>query len=241
MSQPYTKRTIMKHQIYSETLDSKRDYWVYLPPGYSELVSYPVIYCQDGLEFLNYGRIATQMNYLILEEDLQPAIIVGVHVDLPNRNEEYAPNGSRYKQYAHFFTEQLLPEVERQYPIRRTPKERIIAGDSLGATVSLQLALDRSDLFGKVLSLSGAYRNPSKEQIVLHADLSHLQIYMLIGKQETEVQTKWGTENFLQLNRETLPLLETRGAEVAYYEQDGTHVWGFWQQYIPQALHYLLS
>lgn len=46
------------------------------PPGYNEVLSYPVVYCQDGEEFFNFGRIATLAGQLIVEEDVEPFIIV---------------------------------------------------------------------------------------------------------------------------------------------------------------------
>ncbi|WP_205628760.1 alpha/beta hydrolase-fold protein, partial [Acinetobacter baumannii] len=55
--------------------------------------------------------------------------------------------------YKSFFLEELLPAVEKEFAI----DERILVGDSLGATVSLDLAMDRPDLFAKVISLSGAF------------------------------------------------------------------------------------
>ena len=74
----YLKRTIVKEEIESRYLGEKRTLRIYLPPGYNELLSYPVVYCQDGEEFFNFGRIATTANQIILDEGAEPFIIVGV-------------------------------------------------------------------------------------------------------------------------------------------------------------------
>ncbi|GIP37548.1 hypothetical protein J31TS4_08280 [Paenibacillus sp. J31TS4] len=227
-------RTILKKQVESSILGTVRDYWVYLPPGYNELLSYPVVYCQDGVEFLNYGRIATTANQLVLEEDAVPPIIVGVAVDMPNRSEQYDPTGSQFDAYCRFWTQELLPAVEREFPVRA--EERVLAGDSLGGTVSLHLALDHPDLFRRVISLSGAFLDATQQKLSGENDLSWLDIYMVIGLQEEEVKTSRGTYDFLSANRIVRKLLEERGAKVEYLEAEGKHLWGFWQKLLPAAL-----
>lgn len=128
----FLKRTIVKHTLWSDSLGEDRKLRVYLPPGYNELLSYPVVYCQDGEEFFNFGRIATIAGRLILEEGAEPFIIVGVEVNVAVRTQEYAPFGTRFDQYLTCFAEEIIPYIEQNYPARRTPSERIIAGDSLG-------------------------------------------------------------------------------------------------------------
>jgi enterochelin esterase-like enzyme len=237
----YNKRTIIKSKINSQILGKERSLWVYLPPGYSELMTYPVIYCQDGLEFLNFGRIATHTNYLVLEEDLRPPIIVGIEVDLPERTAEYSPVGSRYPLYRRFFTEEVLPVIERDYPVEKDIHGRILAGDSLGATVSLHLALDEPELFSAIISLSGAFLAPTLARLEAEDSLSSLAMYMLIGLEETAVKTDMGEFDFLAANRRAKELLVSKNAQVAYKEASGRHIWGFWQNELPDALRHFLS
>ena len=60
----FYKRTIVKDEVTSVLLGENRSLRIYLPPGYNELLSYPVIYCQDGEQFFNFGRIATTLTRL---------------------------------------------------------------------------------------------------------------------------------------------------------------------------------
>ncbi|WP_409346530.1 alpha/beta hydrolase [Paenibacillus sp. MBLB4367] len=234
-------RTIVKESLSSSSLGKERPLTIYLPPGYNELLSYPVIYCQDGLEFFNFGRIATQTNYLIMEENLEPPIIVGVEVDKELRSEEYDPTGSRFEAYCTFFAEELLAHVENRYPVRQTPDERLVAGDSLGGTVSLHLALNYPQLFRKVIAFSGAFYEATQRRIEEAGDLSELDIYMIVGLQETAVEVSRGFYDFLQANRSAARLLTERGAHVHYEEKDGKHLWGFWQNELPSALRLFLG
>ncbi|MDP5274689.1 alpha/beta hydrolase [Chengkuizengella axinellae] len=237
----YYKRTIMKEQMNSKILNDTRNLRVYLPPGYNELSSYPVIYCQDGEQFFNFGRVATHATRLILDEDLEPVIIVGIDVKLANRTAEYAPDGDRFQLYKQFFIDELLPFVEEKYPVRKDVDNRIVAGDSLGGTVSLHLALDHPELFRKVISLSGAFLDRTQARVELEDDLSWLDLYMLIGLQEDKVKTDRGTYDFLEANRVTKEILLEKKTKLEYVEKDGEHLWGFWQNELDEILAYFLK
>jgi len=234
---PLFKRTIHKHEIPSRYLpEGTRTIRVYLPPGYQPWMSYPVVYCQDGEEFFNFGRIATHAQRLILEEDWEPFIVVGVDVNVKVRTSEYAPDGERYPLYTRFFAEELIPWVESRYPVRDVPEHRLLAGDSLGGAVSVSLALAYPELFSRIVSLSGAFYEPYMEQIGRTASMERMTIWMIVGLQETEFATDRGTYDFVKLNREAAKAFEAKGAKVTYAEKDGEHKWGFWQRELPEAL-----
>ncbi|MCD9020977.1 alpha/beta hydrolase [Cohnella silvisoli] len=231
------KRTIHKHEVPSEYLpEGNRTIRVYLPPGFQDWISYPVVYCQDGEDFFNFGRIATHAQRLIIEEGWDPFIIVGVDVDKKIRTSEYAPDGERYAIYTRFFTEELIPWVESHYPVRNVPEQRILIGDSLGGAVSLSLAIAYPNLFNRVISLSGAFYDAYFAQIELAPTLEQIRIWMLIGLQENEFTTDRGTFDFVELNRRAFQLLKDKGAKSHYVEKDGEHKWGFWQNELPEAL-----
>ncbi|SDX77880.1 esterase family protein [Paenibacillus sp. CF384] len=237
----YLKRTIVKDVITSQLLpEGSRDLRVYLPPGYNELLSYPVVYCQDGEQFFNFGRIATIANQLILDEGIEPFIIVGVDVDIKLRTAEYAPNGDRHHNYVSFIGEELIPYIESKYAARRDAGARILAGDSLGGSVSLHIALTYPELFHQVISLSGAFYPASREIARKASDLSKLELFMIVGLQETAFKSDSGVFDFVAINREMKAILEAQGATTHYSEHDGDHVWGFWQQHIPDALRTFL-
>lgn len=239
---PYLKRTILKETVESRRLpEGSRNLRVFLPPGYNELLSYPVVYCQDGEDFFNFGRIATTATRLILDEGLEPFLIVGVDVDKSVRTEEYSPDGARYADYIAFFAEELVPFIEERFSVRQEPQYRILAGDSLGGTASLHLALSYPGLFNRVISMSGAFYPASQQILAQSSDLSGLHMYMIVGLQENAFETDRGVFDFVQLNRDTAAILKQKGASVFYEEKDGKHQWGFWQQEMPQALLHFIE
>ncbi|MVO99603.1 alpha/beta hydrolase [Paenibacillus lutrae] len=235
------KRTIVKEEIASIHLNSTRPIRVFLPPGYNEVLSYPVIYCQDGEEFFNFGRIATSMTAGILDHGWEPVIIVGVDVNVKIRTSEYSPDGENHAAYIRFFAEEMLPYIESRYAVRADKAERVLAGDSLGGTVSLHLALAYPHLFTKVISLSGAFLEPTREELAAHSDLSWLELYMLIGLDEEEVKTERGVYNFVEANRLTKTILEQKNTRLYYEEKPGKHIWGFWQKELPNTLEYFFG
>ncbi|HEX7055993.1 MAG TPA: alpha/beta hydrolase-fold protein [Bacilli bacterium] len=230
------KRKMAKEQINSALLGEVRECKIFLPPGYDEKSRYPVIYCQDGDDFFSMGRIATHATRLILEERIEPVIIVGISVDKKVRTAEYSPYGARFVAYTRFFAEELVPYIESRYAVDAVANRRILAGDSLGGTVSLHIALDAPHLFRRIISLSGAFLPKTQGKIAAFHDLSHLHMYMLIGADETAVKTETGVYDFLGYNRLTHKLLVERGAEVAYREKAGGHTWGLWQSELPEGL-----
>lgn len=234
----YYKRTIMKEELVSSFLEESRGMKIFLPPGYDERISYPTLYCQDGDDFYAMGRVATHATRLILDEGMPPMIIVGVEVDKSNRTAEYAPEGERFHAYCEFFSKELVPYIDQHYPTRRDVDERVLAGDSLGGTVSLHLAMDHPELFRKVISLSGAFLPSTQTRLMQEKDLSRLELYMIIGEDEMTVKTERGTFDFLSYHRVACTLLQEKKAVLSSAEKPGTHTWGLWQNELPAALQH---
>ncbi|WCN38690.1 alpha/beta hydrolase [Aneurinibacillus uraniidurans] len=237
MEENLRKRTILRREITSNYLGEIRSYKLYLPPGYNADQAYPIVYAQDGEQFLNFGRGATVAQEMILNGELYPFIIAAVTVSRENRTSEYGTNRSRNHLYKSFFIEELMPAVEQEVSV----SQRVLAGDSLGGTVSLDLALEHPELFSHVLSLSGAFYPEVMKGVLRKPELRSLMIYMLIGLEETAVPVWDGTADFLALNREMKALLEERGASVTYVERSGGHDWGFWQRELPDALTFFFG
>lgn len=236
MNPRYLKRTIVKKEIQSSYLEEVKEIQVYLPPHYDETVTYPVLYLQDGDDYFNLGRIATQANQLIAEGDIRPVIMVAIPVDKSKRTAEYSPVGERNRLYLQFFTEELLPLIENEFPVDRTTGGRVVGGSSLGGTVSLHLALEYPEDFRKVLSQSGAFLEATIDRIRQTASLDDLVVYQSIGKAETAVPTHMGKLDLLARNREVYRHLQDKHAKVHYAEKEGDHTWGLWQKDIPDAL-----
>ncbi|OYD07384.1 alpha/beta hydrolase [Paludifilum halophilum] len=237
MDKKYLKRTILKREVESRHLKENRDIQVYLPPDYDEAERYPILYLQDGDDYFNLGRLATQANRLILDSEIRPLIAVAIPVDKEKRTAEYAPVGERHSAYLRFFAEELLPRVEEEFSVSASSRDRVLGGSSLGGTVSLHLALKYPLLFENIFSQSGAFLERTLESIRQSETLDHLEIYQSIGKSETAVPTHMGNLDLLARNREVHRALQEKEARIHYSEQEGNHTWGFWQKDLPDALN----
>ncbi|MCL6547965.1 MAG: esterase family protein [Alicyclobacillus sp.] len=227
------------HDVYSTHLREERTIKVCLPPGYEAGRPYPVLYCHDGGEFFTHGRIATIAHRRMWEGVLRPLVIVGITVERSKRTDEYAPDGARSAPYLRFVAEECIPFVESRYSLAPNGEQRLMAGVSLGATASLLLHLRYPRLFSRLLLFSGAFYRTALQQVEEVRSLPGLAVWMVVGRQETAVETPHGTYDFLSLNRSTRDLLLARGAIVAYQEADGQHLWGFWQRQLPGALEWV--
>ncbi|WP_091742302.1 alpha/beta hydrolase [Marininema mesophilum] len=241
MDKRYLKRTILKREVESQHLGETRPFQVYLPPEHDESESYPVLYLQDGDDYFNLGRLATQANQLILDNEIHPFVAVALPVDKAKRTSEYAPIGERFDRYLQFFAEELIPAVEENFPVSTHPDERVLGGSSLGGTVSLHLALQYPQKFQRILSQSGAFLEQTLDKIGQSGSLGYLEIYQTIGKSETAVPTHLGNLDLLARNREVHRALSERDADVEYSEQEGDHTWGFWQRDLPIALKFFFE
>ncbi len=136
----------------------------------------------------------------------------------------------------------MIPYISSRYSVRNEADQIILAGDSLGATAGLHIALQYPRRFATLISFSGAYY-PASQEIVkgYSGSLEWLSMFMSVGLQETAYETDRGVFDFVALNRSMKPLMEEKGAKLHYSERDGLHQWGFWQKQVPEALHWAMQ
>ncbi|MBE3563746.1 MAG: esterase family protein [Hydrogenibacillus schlegelii] len=240
------RRKVVSFDVPSACLGRPVTVRVFLPPGDAETEAHralPAVYAQDGQHVFQYGRAATLAHALIAEGVLRPFRLVGIEVNLATRLDEYHPEGRRNAAYRCFFFEELLPAAEARYPVPPSGLRRIAAGDSLGGTVSFDLALDRPDLFQGVISLSTAFVPAllRRLQAAKPEAIRHLRVFQYVGTEETAVQTRLGTLDILAMNREGRRLLEANGVDVRYVERPGAHTWGAWQKILPESLRHFFG
>ncbi|MDY0324409.1 MAG: alpha/beta hydrolase-fold protein, partial [Candidatus Carbobacillus sp.] len=187
-------------------------------------------------------RLATLAQSAIEQGTLPPFYIVSVDVDLPKRRAWYHPDGEEHEAYLLFFIEELLPNIEKHLPLPDRGMRRIVAGDSLGGTVSYELILRRPDLFQGLIGLSTFF----PEQLVTalkekRTRLRHLRLFEYVGKGETAVETPLGTIDFVTQHRAVQTVLTPYLPYARFVEKDGVHTWGSWQKVLPEALYVMFE
>jgi enterochelin esterase family protein len=152
-----------------------RDWWVYVPAGYQPDGSAALMVFQDGRGYhspTGNWRVPIVFENLIARGEMPVTVAVMVNpgndptrpanpakkagTTFSNRGLEYDSLGDRY---VRMLLEEILPEVEKRYPVSKDPALRAISGSSSGGIAAFTAAWERPDQFGKVHSTVGSYVN----------------------------------------------------------------------------------
>ena len=156
-----------------------RDWWVYVPAQFKPDGSAAVMVFQDGGGYQNVKgdwRIPTVFDNLIAKGEMPPTVAIFINpgtaplkpgepprkrpdgrpAPASNRSFEYDSLGDRY---AKFLLEEILPEVEKKWPLSHDPEMRAICGSSSGGICAFTVAWEHPEAFRKVLSTIGSFTN----------------------------------------------------------------------------------
>ena len=164
-----TKYSWNKSEIFPGTV---RDYWVYVPAQYDEKKPACVMVFQDGSGYQNpTGQFSVPIVFDNLIHKKEMPVTIGIFINpgtfpppsnqkdakgRPNRSFEY---DTLSDQYVRFLEKEILPEVGKQYNLRKDAAGRAICGISSGGICAFTAAWERPDLFSKVLSHVGSFTN----------------------------------------------------------------------------------
>lgn len=236
---------------YSAENGMTRRMYVYTPAGYdrnNKNVKYPVLYLLHGGggdedAWSTLGRTCQILDNLIAQGKAKPMIVV-----MPNGNpNQYAaqtlgiPVKTDVKQYASGFDNysslvaDILPYIEKNYPVIKNRRGRAVAGLSMGGGQSFYIAFRNVDVFANVGIFSsgligataiggapfdaeqhfpGMYTNPVKYN---KFDV----IYLACGEQDNRID---GMLDFKQK-------LTDKGYKGVVWEQyPGAHEWKVWRR-----------
>ena len=189
----------------SKNLGNERRLLVWLPPGYEAQKEqrYDVLYMQDGqnvfddwTSFAGEWRADETAQSLIEQKKIRPIIIVAIENN-NRRMDEYTMSrddrrsaGGDGAKYMKFVAEEVKPFVDKTYRTKPAPENTAVAGSSLGATISLEIARAHPEQFGLVAALSpAAWWNDSEMLKRFDGDLSWMKgrrFWIDIGTDEGE-------------------------------------------------------
>jgi enterochelin esterase family protein len=149
-----------------------RRYWIYVPAHYDPKDPPNLLVFQDGQRAINPQgplNIPVVLDNLIARGDIPPTI--GIFITPGNTGTDHYPDNlgtgnpnhrapeydALSDTYAHFLTDEMLPEVAKSYKFTDDPRRRAIGGTSSGAICAWTVAWNRPDAFGNVISMIGSY------------------------------------------------------------------------------------
>ncbi|PNY80225.1 alpha/beta hydrolase [Deinococcus koreensis] len=210
---------------------------VYTPHGHDPATPTPVYYVQDGVAFYRTGRLAEVMDRAV-EEGLASGAVL-VFVEPADRNEEYYLND----RYLDFLRQEVFPRVEG---VHVSPGVRGLWGASLGGLISLYLGSRHPELFGRVVSHSGAFiARPGAASPDGVIDTTTAGEWLLSELARTppahlRISLDTGTLEWLTgPNRRLAGLLADLRQVHQYREYPSGHNWVTWQGALPEAFLFM--
>ena len=173
----------------SKTVGTKRKALIYTPPGYSKDKKYPVLYLLHGIggdehEWLNGGHPQVILDNLYSENKIVPMIVV-----LPNgramKDDRAVGNifdNAKVQAFATFekdLLNDLIPFIEKTFPVYSDAEHRAIAGLSMGGGQSLNFGLGNLDTFEWIGSFSAAPNTKPPEELLPNPDEAKKKLKLL--------------------------------------------------------------
>jgi len=205
----------------SEILDNERRIWIYTPYNYSkDREPYNLAIFTDGWEYLNVAKAPEILDNLIIEKKIPSTCSVFIETH-EERDIELTCNEA----FLEFLTKEIYPWMHEKYNITNEPSKTIMAGFSYGGITAAYAGLKHSELFGKILSQSGAYywspEDYGKVDWLVDQyemmDKLPLDYYMSLGIYE------FSYEDHYKANLRMEKVLKEKGYKVSYEEFPGGH------------------
>lgn len=236
----------------SGTLDMPRRMHVYTPPGYeggSE--SYPVFYLLHGggdedSGWSTIGRAGFILDNLIAEGKAVPMLVVMPNgslpppKDMPARPAPGQPFSPEFRAameaLQNRFTDELLkevvPVVEKTYRVKAGPKNRALAGLSMGGGQTLRVLTTHPDQFAHVAIWSAGLFGGNADQWEEQNE-EFLAAKDRVNEAVERLEIVVGDEDFaLPGSRALSEVLKHRGVEHDLRITGGGHTWINWRQYL---------
>lgn len=231
--------------IHSKEYGRDRRTWVYTPPGYDAKRKdpYPLLIMFDAAEAIDPALMDMPGTLdSLLAEKAAPAF-VAVFIDDSAGAARTAELGNSAR-FGRFMVNEVIPFVRKSWNVTRDPHRTILTGSSAGGIASANLAFFHPEIFGNVISQSGAFwrgnegsnGGPWEWLTTQYADSPRkdVRFVMDVGALET-VKVLGGTGPvFIEANRRLRDVLTSKGYSVIYTEvPDGQHAPQFWKLRLP--------
>ena len=238
------KGTLSPEKLHSEILKEERAVTIYTPPGYdAKSGSYGLLVLFDGQDFRGPMPIPTILDNLMAAKKIRP--VVAILID--NTSEASRDRDLQcYPPFADFVGKEVVPWARQRYRFSAEPERTIVGGVSLGGLTAAYCALRYPEVFGNVLSQSGAFWYFPGWQDQEESDTSPLgwltrqfvttrklpiKFYLEAGLFENDCP-----DTLLAQNRRLRDVLEAKGYPVVYSEFAGGHEFLSWRGSVADGL-----
>lgn len=219
-------------RYHSKTLGVSRRALVYTPPGYSKKKKYPVLYLLHGIggdekEWLRGANPQVILDNLYANKKLEPMIVV-----MPNgramKDDRAVGNifdSAKVQAFATFekdLLNDLIPFIEKNYPVHKDRENRAIAGLSMGGGQSLNFGLGNLDHFAWVGGFSSAPNTKTPEALVPDPNKAKEQLKLLWISCGLD-------DGLMSFSQRTHDYLEAHNVPHIFYVEPGGHDFKVWK------------
>ncbi len=212
---------------------------VYLPARFRRRRTYPLLVAHDGEDYLRYSELQVVLDNLIHRLEIPPMIVA--LIQSPDRLREYAAD----PRHGRFLVTELVPALEKRYPLLARPVARGLMGASFGGVAALHTAWRDPGRFGRLLLQSGSFAfsdiGEHGRGDVFDPVVDFINDFRAKpGRPTDKVFVSCGIyESMIYENRSIVPLLQATGMEVRYVEARDGHNWDNWRDRLREGLSWL--
>ncbi len=216
----------------SKTVGTKRKATIYTPPGFSKTKKYPVLYLLHGIggdekEWLNGGKPQVILDNLYADGKIEPMIVV-----MPNGRamKDDAATGNimapdKVQAFATFekdLLNDLIPFIEKKYPVIADKDHRAVAGLSMGGGQSLNFGLGNLDVFSWVGGFSSAPNTKVPQELLPDAEAARAKLKLL-----------WiscgASDGLITFSKRTHDYFAKNNVPHIYFVEPGVHDFKVWK------------
>jgi enterochelin esterase-like enzyme len=229
---------LTRHQVETSELaiGDTREVVLYEPPVPGP---HPLVVVLDGNDYLSRASLPSILDNLILERRIRPVALAMVANGGPARTVEYACSEATLG----LLLFKVLPLAKEKLQLedeRRKPGVHGVLGASLGGLMALYTGLRLPQIFGRVLSQSGAFAIRSDDFVMTNHDFPVFDLARVARRQRLSVWMDCGVfEGLLDGNRRMQPVLKEAGHRVQYREYPGGHNYPAWRDDVWRGLEWL--
>lgn len=216
----------------SKTVGSNRKALIYIPPNYSKNRKYPVLYLLHGIggdekEWLKGGQPQIILDNLYAENKIEPIIVVmpngrALKDDRATGNIMAPDKVEAFATFEKDLLNDLIPYIEKKFPVIKDREHRAIAGLSMGGGQSLNFGLGNLDIFAWIGGFSSAPNTKPPEQLLPDPAVAREKLKLLwisCGDNDGLITFSERTHNYL--NAKNVPHI--------YYIEPGVHDFKVWK------------
>ncbi len=218
-------------RISSNVLGYDLQYRVYTPEGVEAAENLAVLFITDGPAYIQQGHVPDVLDRLIDSAEIDPVIAVFVDARDPDdlrvnrRNREFFCN----EDYLSFYVSELIPAIERVYPVRETREARTILGVSFGGLNAACFGFMGYEFFSGIGMHSPAV-HPVENLLPAYESAPKLPLRIFLS-------TGYPDDNTAE-NRRFKRLLQKKGYDMKFVQIAAGHTWRNWKHLIDDVLLY---